>query len=95
MRLRGPFATRRTGPRKNLPERDFEEMVKAGGWLATKRGWPDFLLVRGDDLMMVEVKPRKLSTYPRLGVTQQFMVDILRQHGITVKVWSPDIGFWS
>lgn len=68
--------------------------MRAQGWFVTKRGWPDFILWREDELLVVEVKPKRLNSYPKVGKKQQFVLDVLRRHGIPVKVWSPDIGFW-
>lgn len=88
------FSLKKHSRRKNGPERDFEERAWGAGRLVTKRGWPDFILQRGDEVFMVEVKPRKMKSYPKVAKKQQAVHDLLRSFGIRVLVWSLDIGFW-
>lgn len=46
--------------RENPHERAFRALADESGWVATKRGWPDFICYRrdSDEVIAVEVKPR-------------------------------------
>lgn len=70
--------------RQNGPERAFEELAERNGWIATKRGWPDFLCRDEQGLFAVEVKPR-MRTRPGMKVLkreQAATMDLLTAHGI-------------
>ncbi len=73
----------------NEPEILVAEHLIADGYRLLKRGWPDFLAVRGDDVRFIEVKPH---AWRRLKPTQQDVANILyRRYGIVVEKLSPDI----
>src|ERR1039457_2550031 len=58
-------AANRQRVNSNKTEEKFSVRAVAKGWSVTKRGWPDYLCWRGDEVMCVEVKPegQDLSTY--------------------------------
>lgn len=74
----------------NNAERRFVEMALSEGWKVTKRGWPDFICFRGNEVCVVEVKPHS-SSEPR--PSQSRILELLRAHGISALVWSPSGGF--
>ena len=73
----------------NKTEERFAVKAVAKGWSVTKRGWPDYLCWRGDEVMCVEVKPegQDLSTYQRLVMQK------LTGLGLKCYRWSPVKGF--
>jgi hypothetical protein len=68
----------------NEPELAFAVWAATEGWIATKRGWPDFICYRGDEVMAVEVK-----WSDGLSMDQQRACLMLATHGIPTFVWSP------
>jgi hypothetical protein len=54
---------------KNITEEAFAVRAVTEGWSVTKRGWPDYLCWRGDEVIFVEVKPdgQGLSTHQKLA----------------------------
>ena len=42
---------------KNNAERKLQELLESEGWEVDKRGMPDFACYRGNEFMLVEVKP--------------------------------------
>ena len=56
------------------------------GWKIFRDGWPDFILTRGHEIKIVEVK----SNGCRLSLNQQTTHDILKKIGITVIIDRPD-----
>ena len=72
-------------PRKNEPERQFEQNFTAQGWTVTKRGWPDFICSKNGQIMVVEVKRSA-----RQGVLRQRkVIDILKAHGVPCYRYDP------
>jgi hypothetical protein len=61
----------------------FAEWAQAQGWQVTKRGWPDFICRRGEDLMCVEVKDGSDC----LSAWQQQTAADLAARGIPVFEW--------
>lgn len=41
----------------NKWEKKVADQLRKDGWIVFKKGWPDFLAVRGNDIRFVEVKP--------------------------------------
>jgi hypothetical protein len=59
----------------------FEEQ----GYTVLKNGWPDFLIVRGNEVRLVEVKPRGSAG---LGSRQRKIAEALTKLGLKVEVWT-------
>ena len=72
---------------RNEAEKLFADIATKNGWLVTKRGWPDFICYKGQDVMFVEVK--KKSSH-RLKIAQKTLMDIFKKHGIKTYKWSPE-----
>jgi hypothetical protein len=75
-----PHAT----PRMNDAEAAFAAWAESNGWTVSKRGWPDFICVRGPEIMAVEVK-----WSDNLSPEQERACAMLATHGIPTFVWSP------
>lgn len=72
---------------RNAAEIRVAQDLEADGWKIYKRGWPDFLAVRGDEVRFVEVKPNRFSSPSR---HQKAVAAVLREHyGIKVEVVFP------
>jgi hypothetical protein len=74
---------------KNAAEAEFFDGAAGAGWLLTKRGWPDFFLKRGEDVIAVEVKPADSRGLRR---EQARVLAALSEAGIPCGIWSPDGG---
>jgi hypothetical protein len=74
----------------NAAESLFFEKATAAGWEVSKRGWPDFFCIRGDTVMVVEVKP---DAAKGLKDQQRAVLEALARHGIECYVWRPEDGF--
>jgi len=74
---------------KNAAEAQFFDAAVNAGWVLTKRGWPDFFLKRGEDVVAVEVKP---SNSRALRREQARVLAALSAAGIPCAIWSPDGG---
>jgi hypothetical protein len=85
-----PASSRRRRIYRNDAERRFVELASSEGWTVTKRGWPDFVCFRGDEVRVVEVKPYA-NSQPK--AMQSKVIALLRAHGICALVWSPSGGF--
>jgi hypothetical protein len=72
---------------KNTSEQAFAERMRAEGWEVTKRGYPDFICYRGNEVMFVEVKPNR---FYRLKKCQHKLMNVLSGRGIRCYRWSPD-----
>jgi hypothetical protein len=70
----------------NRTEAQFAAWARNEGWRTTKRGWPDFLCNRDDQLMAVEVKGG--SDY--LRPEQRDALTALNRIGMPTFVWSPE-----
>lgn len=77
------------GRPSNLAEGEFWDAATAAGWRPMKRGWPDFFMVRGDEIALVEVKPHKGR---RLKREQREIMERLAAFGVPCYRWSPDGG---
>jgi Holliday junction resolvase len=74
----------------NTHEAELYDLMTEHGWEVTKRGWPDFLCLKGGKLVCIEVKPKrgyKLKSWQR-----RVMLELVK-HGIRAYRWSPDGGF--
>jgi hypothetical protein len=75
-------------PFTNPHEDAFAQWAIEQGWTVTKKGWPDFMCRRGDEIMAVEVKGGKDFVRP-----EQFdTIRDLRAVGFPTFVWSPEKG---
>lgn len=82
---------------RDIPEKDWQGWIvltaQTFGWLTyhpldsrgSAAGFPDLTLVRGDELMFVEVK-RETG---KVSAAQQRWLDALRGAGVEVHVWRP------
>lgn len=75
---------------KNVAEGQCFDILRESGWKPTKRGWPDFLCVRGNEVCAVEVKRSKRQI---LKQNQLTIMGILSAAGVRCFLWSPDGGF--
>lgn len=71
--------------RKNAPEAQFQEIITAQGFTVLKRGWPDFFCWKGDELVLVEVKPDGGEPTPY----QRIILEKLATAGLPCYVWTP------
>lgn len=77
---------------KNPHERNCFDILNEDGWYVTKRGWPDFICFKKDEVIIVEVKPKRDH---RLKRAQYKVMQALSRYGIKCYRWSPDVGFVS
>lgn len=74
---------------RNEAEGMLYEQMSAQGWALTKRGWPDFFCIKGDDICVVEVKPRAKTP---LKPNQRIIMEKLKAYGVKCYRWDPDTG---
>ena len=74
---------------RNEAEGMLYEQMSAQGWALTKRGWPDFFCTKGDDICVVEVKPRAKTP---LKPNQRNIMEKLKAYGVKFYRWDPDTG---
>lgn len=74
---------------KNLAEGQLFDELTEQGWEVFKRGWPDYICRRGDEVMVVEVKPGPGTSLKR---DQEWVMQLLASHGLKVYVWNPKTG---
>lgn len=70
----------------NDREAECARLLEAQGYKVFKRGWPDFLAVRGDEVRLIEVKPPR----GRLKPIQQEVADVLEKAGLYVETWNSE-----
>jgi hypothetical protein len=75
---------------KNASEGAFWDAAQATGWTVSKRGWPDFICWKDEQLMVVEVKRHRGY---RLKRHQTKVMIELAKRGIACYQWTPDGGF--
>ncbi len=80
----------RTKPLKLGPENDFVGAALRYGYVASKRGWPDFICYGEDDTICVEVKRTGRC---HLSAQQWRVMQFLADHGIRCFLWNPKTGF--
>lgn len=68
---------------KNVHEQRVAAELQAEGYMVLKRGWPDFLAVRGNEVRFIEVKP---SARCSLSRNQKRVADVLAMLGINVEM---------
>lgn len=74
----------------NVAEGALFDELTADGWEVFKRGWPDFIAVRNGRVLIVEVKPGKNN---RPKHDQEFVMQLLADHGLNVALWNPTTGY--
>jgi Holliday junction resolvase-like predicted endonuclease len=84
--------TRRNRPKigiRTLNETEIEacKFLEGLGYTVVKRGWPDFLAVRGDEVRFVEVKSSPNNE--GLSPNQKKVARILEKLGIRVELFHP------
>lgn len=62
------------------------EQLEAEGYEVLKRGWPDFIAVRGDEVRFIEVKPNKRC---HLSQHQKRVARLLGRFGMRVELLHP------
>lgn len=67
-------------------EEGFKEAVEKDGWKVIRKGWPDFLLMRGDEMRAYEIK----SAADTLTPEQEETLAALIRAGIDVRVFYMD-----
>lgn len=92
--MKRPAFIPRPKPERRRPANDAEgqlfDELTADGWEVMKRGWPDFVAVRNGKVLIIEVKPGK---HDRPKVDQEFVMQLLADHGLNVALWNPKSGF--
>jgi hypothetical protein len=73
----------------NNAEAVFRRKAIASGWEVLKSGWPDFLIIKDNKVVFVEVK----SEWDVLKPNQILMLNILAGLGMKCYTWRPDKGF--
>lgn len=71
----------------NQSELQILGFLESEGYSVYKRGWPDFIAVKGDEVRFIEVKPPQ--GYPHLKPDQKKVASILSKFGITVEIMTP------
>lgn len=96
--MRHQFLVRKEGAMRRLrPSREvtsyrknhenlFASAARENGWEVTKVGFPTFICYRGNDFMLVEVKPKK--TYRNKLAVQRFN-SAVKKRGIKTYRWYP------
>ena len=74
---------------RTLNETEVEvcQFLEQSGYTVVKRGWPDFLAVKGDDVRFIEVKSSAKTV--GLSPNQKKMAKILAKLGIQVELFHP------
>lgn len=75
---------------KNPAERQLFHELSSRGWEVSKRGWPDFICFKGNNLALIEVKRNSRCHLKR---QQQRLMKTLASFGVKCFLWSPDGGF--
>lgn len=74
---------------QNAAEGQFFDEYTKQGWHLERAGWPDFLCVRGAEVMLVEVKPKP---WHPLEPEQRHSMDTLSSQGLACMRYSPGDG---
>jgi Holliday junction resolvase len=69
--------------RGGTAEGRLSQQALAAGYDVYKNGWPDYVLVNGDEILFVEVKT---IGYPYLSIEQVRMLRILGRAGLKVRI---------
>ncbi|KKL11231.1 hypothetical protein LCGC14_2547880 [marine sediment metagenome] len=70
----------------NSSEAELYDLMVKGGWRVSKRGWPDFLCVKDDRIVAIEVKSKRGH---RLKGEQRHMMTLLAKLGAECYKWTP------
>lgn len=71
-------------------EMKLREKLEVEGWLVVHKGWPDFVCVKDDEMIFVEVKNYKGEM---LKKEQHYILTNLAKLGLNCFKWTPDVGF--
>lgn len=71
----------------NTAENEFAIAARKNGWSITKKGYPDFICYKGDELMLVEVKANGNG---RLKTSQQKFMNTISKYGVKCYKWYPE-----
>lgn len=81
---------------RTCPINSAEAKLYAGleeqGWQIDRKGWPDFLCVRGEEVFCVEVKSPGKTKLRRANSRQIEVMEVLSRF-FPCYVWTPDGGF--
>ena len=76
---------RKKSPRTSNPsEIAVVQHFENEGYQMLKRGWPDFIAVKGSEARFIEVKR---PPNPQLKPEQKRVAEILKRFGIEVEIW--------
>lgn len=67
-------------------EAQFIRKSRQKGWKVYRKGWPDFICIKDDRLICVEVKGENDKLRPH----QEAMLRLLQKHGIDCYLYCPD-----
>ena len=73
----------------NRWEKQIADRLEAEGSEVMKRGWPDLIAVKGDEVRMIEDKPP--GNRAGLSPNQRRMANILRKIGVDVELMRGEI----
>ena len=71
-------------------EAKLREQLERKGWKVLHKGWPDFVCVKDDNMMFIEVKSYKGQMLKR---EQHLILTSLAKLGLNCYKWTPDVGF--
>ena len=74
---------------RNPTEAECFEYMESQGWTCTKRGYPDFVCYKGEDLCFVEVKPTENYV---LKSEQEKLMNALTERGLKCYKYTADGG---
>lgn len=72
---------------KNEAEKLFAQKARERGFEVTKQGYPGFILYRGNEIYLVEIKAKSNH---KLKKSQHRLMNALKRYGIKCYKWSPD-----
>lgn len=74
----------------NISENEASEILREVGVEYTRRGYPDFMLIKNDEIIgFIEVKPRENKELRKHQILFQSMCE---RYGIPFLKWSPEDG---
>jgi hypothetical protein len=71
----------------NDAERAVVSHLIEAGYEVHRRGWPDLLVTKGDEVRFIEVKP---ATHRQLSPEQERVAQVLAALGINVELMTPN-----
>lgn len=75
---------------RNVSEEAFRQEATSKGWVACKKGWPDFICEKEGKIIVVEIKTHRRRVLKR---EQLRVLQLLAQYGVPCYRWSPADGF--